>query len=1069
MLTDAFGLAASYRRRALYTTIGATLLGACLLAPQLDANAQTSPPPAVPGTAAQPSQPTPPKKKPAAASLKVVPLPRTRAAEQQAPAGGDPANPQAGSGTQGGRQGAGAGGAGSGVPGGGVSGAGQGGFGAFGQGRQGQRPRTGGDLSGFSGMFGPGGAGRGTTFQFEFHGADITNVLKLFSGMSGLTITADPGVAGPVTIINNAKPVTLDEAFKILQSVLKVRGYTAQQNGSVLEIIPIPYAIKSSTIVSVDPETGLIDPRDQVMTQIIPLENVDATQMAKDLLPLVGAQASIIGSAGTNSLIVTDSSSSVKRIIALINALDKTSSRTELKVYPLRHAEATNVAQTISDLYKQITPRSSGAPQPGGPQNFQIPQQPGQAAPGGVNARPAVIAVADNRTNSVLVVASPDNQESIARDIISRLDDDDSALETEVIKVKYSNSQDVANLVNTVLSNQHSTPQQSNGGGGRNFGGFNPFGGFGGFGGGQNSTTTPSNDPFGQVTADPRTNSLFVTANSERMARIKELIKQIDVDVPVETTTFVIPLKNAKAEDVAYALSQAFRTTNSNSGNTGFGGFFGGGGNQQSRPGQNGTNSRQNGRGGAGSTLPGVGARTNGRSVPPPPNAPDGGDGSDPSAQNNGGSAIPQGVAGVMTDQGFVPMDTNAIKAAQESGKTGAQTRQIFGGFGGGRRQGVGQTGQPQYGRGNNGTYSNLLQLQDNVFVTPSPDGESLIVTTTPDNYRALQGIVNQLDVIPKQVMVEVIVAEVTLDSDQKFGFNLSGMLFKLFGAHTNLAGAINHPANGSGPSSTAIDAAQTGSQFLLNGTNYSAIIQALNTDNKVKVMSTPRIFTSNAQQATIDINTYVPYINGQTSNGAVTGSALVSNTVQYLPIGVTITVTPRITRDGRVTMDLTEDLSDLISFDQLNTGQGSIRAPRYNLRHADTSVTVLDGQTVVVGGLIRDSEILTTSKVPLLGDVPLLGQFFRSREKTHNKVELVFFATPHVVDTDDKSRAITKEMGAPVTKQLPGLQKARPELVPTMPGKDKDKDKDKPNVAPGNSGKTPDINAPTTPLTPPN
>src|SRR5207249_2535270 len=115
-----------------------------------------------------------------------------------------------------------------------------------------------------------------------------------------------------------------------------------------------------------------------------------------------------------------------------------------------------------------------------------------------------------------------------------------------------------------------------------------------------------------------------------------------------------------------------------------------------------------------------------------------------------------------------------------------------------------------------------LLRLQDNVFVTPSPDGESLIVTTTPDNYRALQAIVQQLDVIPKQVMVEVIVAEVTLDTDQKFGFNLNAMLFKLFGANNASNVQISQPANGFGPT-TAIDPAQTGAQFLLSGTNYSA------------------------------------------------------------------------------------------------------------------------------------------------------------------------------------------------------------------------------------------------------
>jgi len=453
--------------------------------------------------------------------------------------------------------------------------------------------------------------------------------------------------------------------------------------------------------------------------------------------------------------------------------------------------------------------------------------------------------------------------------------------------------------------------------------------------------------------------------------------------------------------------------------------------------------------------LPGL----SGRSVPPPPNAPDGGSEFDPYAQNDGGSAQPQGIPGVMTDQGFVP-DTSKLKADQEAGKTGEQTRQIFGGFGGGRRQGVGQSTQPQYGRGSNGSYSNLLQLQNNVFVTPSPDGDSLIITTTPDNYKALQGIIDQLDVIPRQVMVEVIVAEVTLDSDQKFGFNINAMLHKLFGANNVASGQISQPATGFGPSASALDAAQTGAQFLISGTNYSLLLQALNTDNKVKVMSTPRIFTSNAQQAVIDINTYVPYITGQTSNGAINGgTAFVSSNVQYLPIGVTITVTPRITRDGRVSMDLTQDLSDLIQFDQLNTGQGTISAPRYNNRHEDTSITIKDGQTAVVGGLIRDSQTLTTAKVPLLGDVPLLGQFFRSREKINNKVELLFFVTPHIVDTDEKTAVITKDLSAPVVRQLPQIQQIHPELTP--PPLDK-KGKKKPLVPKDNT--TPDASPTTTP-----
>src|SRR5262249_32164077 len=154
----------------------------------------------------------------------------------------------------------------------------------------------------------------------------------------------------------------------------------------------------------------------------------------------------------------------------------------------------------------------------------------------------------------------------------------------------------------------------------------------------------------------------------------------------------------------------------------------------------------------------------------------------------------------------------------------------------------LGTSTSPQYGRGSSGAYSNLLQLQGNVFVTPSPDGESLIVTTTPDNYEAVKGIINALDVVPRQVMIEVVVAEVTLDADQKFGFNIAGMLHHILGSHSNLQGQISNPAPGFGTATTA-DPLAVGSQFIFSGTNYTAILQALSTDNKVKVLSTPRIF----------------------------------------------------------------------------------------------------------------------------------------------------------------------------------------------------------------------------------
>src|SRR5207249_11605808 len=135
-------------------------------------------------------------------------------------------------------------------------------------------------------------------------------------------------------------------------------------------------------------------------------------------------------------------------------------------------------------------------------------------------------------------------------------------------------------------------------------------------------------------------------------------------------------------------------------------------------------------------------------------------------------------------------------------------------------------------------------------------------------------------------------------------------------GSNSNLQGQISNPAPGFG-TSTAIDPLSVGSQFVFSGTNYSAIVQALSSDNKVKVLSTPRIFTSNNQQAVFDITTNVPFISGAISNGFVTTTT--TNQVEYIQIGLMLTVTPRITRDGRVTIDVTQETSDLLGFDILN------------------------------------------------------------------------------------------------------------------------------------------------------
>ena len=1049
MTQESTGLAASYRGRASRARIGGATLATGLVVVLASAHAQDAA-----TTTAQNAKPDATATKPAAAkkpaaktgkaarkSGKQTAKPTTgksgaaqNTRNTAAPAAGAPGLsivPMQGRGTGGtnvpgrGAQGA------PGVP--GVPGGFPGG--QF-QGRQ----FPGGGGSGFGGGgFGQG--GRGSSFSFEFRGTDIDNVLKFFSNNSGLTITKDPALTGPVTILSPS-PVNLDQAFRILQSVLYVRGFTAVQSNGVLQILPFQGAIKSTGLLNPginEDGTTRVDPRNQFMTQVIPIENVDADQLAKELKDLASPGASLIGSVGTNSLIITDTASNVARFITLVEALDKTANKTDLKIYALTRADASTIASIINELYSKTTTRgrsTGGQQQPGQPGfNPGNPQGQGQGQSG---SRPAVVAVADQGTNSVLVVASPDNQERVARDIITRLDGDDSnRLDTVTRKINFADAQTVADEVNSVLSNSRpgggssvspSFQQRTFGGGGG--GGFAAF--FGGGGGGNSSTG--STDPFGRVVADPRTNTLLITATKDRMARISDLIDKLDMEVPVESTTFVFPLKFANSSDVANALSQAFGTTSTNN-------QFG---NNQNRTGTGTTNaSNPFGRQGTGSGSQrqlgsvGTGGRGVGRGVrsnvpPGPPDAPDnsGNANGDGSIQTNGGSALPQGIPGVLTDQGFVPTEQSG------NGNNGEISRQIFGGFGGGGfgggrggQQRLGQTQTPQYGPGRTGGYSNLLQLQGNVFVTPSPEGENLIITTLPQNYEAVRQIIDALDIVPRQVMIEVIIAEVTLDSDQKLGFTLGGNFLKLFNNPNTGIGQLNLPAPGLG---TTFDPAAAGAQFVISGGNYNALIQALTTDNKVQVLATPRVFASNNQAADITIATQIPFLQGTTSSAF---SSVVSQTVQTANVGYDLTVTPRITRQGLVTIALTQDANSLVRFQTLGSGVNASVYPVINTRNTDTTVTVQDGETIVIGGLIQDNKAVNITKVPGLGDIPLIGQFFRSRELTRSKTELMIFMTPHVVNTVDEVRRLTTIEGAPLTRQIPDLARQQPNLaLPDVP-----------------------------------
>lgn len=292
-----------------------------------------------------------------------------------------------------------------------------------------------------------------------------------------------------------------------------------------------------------------------------------------------------------------------------------------------------------------------------------------------------------------------------------------------------------------------------------------------------------------------------------------------------------------------------------------------------------------------------------------------------------------------------------------------------------------------------NGRVVNTSDLTGQVTTISDPNTNSIIVVTTPDNAEIIRRILDQLDRIPEQVMIETIITEASLDAQDKLGveWQLANGLGKGLG---NSKGS-----GGTDFGNQSSSATLQGFQYTITSGNFSAFVNALKSDQKFKVLSTPRIFTSNNVEAEINISQSIPYIvsSQQDSNGNFTYN------YSFQDVGIVLTVTPHITKDGYVTMDVTQTANDLQGYTTFN-------APIVNQRSAQTTVSIKDGETIVLGGIMRTTVSSTTSKVPLLGDLPLLGNLFRSSSREKQKTELLVFLTPRIVRTPEDARKLREE-----------------------------------------------------------
>jgi type II secretory pathway component GspD/PulD (secretin) len=406
--------------------------------------------------------------------------------------------------------------------------------------------------------------------RLNFRGAPLELVLDYLSEAAGFVIVLETEVRGKLDVWSN-QPLTKDEAVDLLNRVLAKNGYAAVRDGRTLTIMTRDEAKKRDIPVRAGNNPADIPKSEAIVTQIIPVRFINAVQLARDLQPLFPPSATIAANEGGNAVVVTDTQANIRRIAEIIRALDTSiASVSTVRVFPLRYADAKALATVVRELFTSADAGRGGSQQQqqifrgfrGGPPGFGG-DQGGQSSSSGSGrvATPRVVAVADERSNS-LVVSAPEDQMLLIADLVEQVDVSvDDVTELRVFRLRYADAQETADLINQLF--QDTTSQNNQARGPIRFGG-----GPGGFvaqlqnAGAQQPSTRLQKQNRVLAVPDLRTQSVVVSAAREIMDQLAVMIAQLDSDPARKQKVFTFSVENTDPAQVEEILRGLFETQN---------------------------------------------------------------------------------------------------------------------------------------------------------------------------------------------------------------------------------------------------------------------------------------------------------------------------------------------------------------------------------------------------------------------------------------------------------------------------------------------------------------------------
>ena len=294
----------------------------------------------------------------------------------------------------------------------------------------------------------------------------------------------------------------------------------------------------------------------------------------------------------------------------------------------------------------------------------------------------------------------------------------------------------------------------------------------------------------------------------------------------------------------------------------------------------------------------------------------------------------------------------------------------------------------------------------DDIRIAIDGERNALLIATSPANFRIVEEVLTRLDIQPLQVLIEASIFEVTLGDTLRFGLQYALNTGGIGGADRGIIGLGRGTATSNGPGSIirqVISPITPGFNFTLEGAAATKlVIDALSDLTEVNMLSSPNVIVLNNNTAALNVGDEVPIIT-QSTTSAVTDNPLIVNTVQYRQTGVSLEVTPQANASGMVTLQLSQTVSDVRV-----TTSSTIDSPTIQNRSLLSTVTVRSGETIMLGGLIREQASTTKSGIPLLNDLPLLGPLFGFNQRTANRTELVALIRPVIIGSAEEAAAVT-------------------------------------------------------------